>query len=158
MAAVWRLCLLGLLCAFAVVRAQEEGEGEQEPTDCSAWEAYTDNPEKSALWQAIASRDAAKVIPVLKANACAARARSQDGRGPLFWAHEFGDAKLVEVLTALGADPGAEDMYGNKPSDMASGSGEDEYEDSGDYGEQEDDEMEDAEEEEEEEESWRDEF
>eukprot|EP00873_Tetraselmis_striata_P021303 jgi/Tetstr1/441567/TSEL_029796.t1 len=90
MAAVWRLCLLGLLCALAVGRAQEEGEGEQEPTDCSAWEAYTDNPEKSALWQAIANAETPrKVMP----------------RGRLFWPTSSGDAKLVEVLTALGADP-----------------------------------------------------
>lgn len=34
-----------------------------------------------------------------------ARVRSEDLRGPLFWAYEFNQPEIVEALLEAGADP-----------------------------------------------------
>uniref|UniRef100_A0A6U1JKT3 Uncharacterized protein n=1 Tax=Tetraselmis chuii TaxID=63592 RepID=A0A6U1JKT3_9CHLO len=142
-----------LTLCFVLLSLPSLGRTETVP-DCSKWEAFTDTDEKSALWQSIATHNLESVVPALKSDPCTAKARSKDGRGPLFWAYEFGDDKLVEVLLALGADPEAVDSQGKKPIDMMTDL-EDEYMDEDDGGV----EMELEEEEEEEDAgSWRDEF
>jgi hypothetical protein len=41
--------------------------------------------------------------------------RSSDGRGPLFWAYEFGHTEAIKMLEGLGADSKARDANGKTP-------------------------------------------
>jgi ankyrin repeat protein len=44
--------------------------------------------------------------------------RSEDGRGALFWAHEYAQWAMIDFLLARGADPDATDATGNRPADL----------------------------------------
>ena len=44
--------------------------------------------------------------------------RSGDGRGPLWWAYEHKNKKIVKLLKKHGADKNALDSEGKKPKDM----------------------------------------
>ena len=43
------------------------------------------------------------------------RLRSEDGRGPLWWAYEHKRKDIIRLLLASGADPEAKDAQGIKP-------------------------------------------
>ena len=44
--------------------------------------------------------------------------RTQDGRGPLFWAYEFGRNMMIIYLEKIGANRKAVDTTGKKPPDL----------------------------------------
>ena len=44
--------------------------------------------------------------------------RSEDGRGPLFWAYEYAQFPLVDFLLERGADPEALDVNQQTPQDL----------------------------------------
>ena len=46
---------------------------------------------------------------LLAGDPSAALVRTKDGRGPLFWAYEYGRSKEAELLKGYGADEGAEE-------------------------------------------------
>jgi len=64
------------------------------------------------------NRDNKYLVNLLMHQSCAAKARSADGRGPLFWAYEVGSPKMVEALVSFGADPNAQDSNGLTPKDL----------------------------------------
>lgn len=49
---------------------------------------------------------------------CYAKMRAGDGRGPIFWAHEFYNQKMIDALVAAGADLNARDKGGKTPAQM----------------------------------------
>ena len=49
---------------------------------------------------------------------CYAMMRAGDGRGPLFWAHEFYNQEIIDVLVHHGADRAARDRGGKRPDQM----------------------------------------
>ena len=55
------------------------------------------------------------VEDLMEDNEEAALLRSEDGRGILFWAHEFDQPEMVEFALKLGADPEAIDANGSFP-------------------------------------------
>jgi hypothetical protein len=57
--------------------------------------------------------DALKVL--LGETPSLATVRSSDGRGPLFWAHEYSQQKMVSLLILNGADATATDKDGRAP-------------------------------------------
>mmetsp|Transcript_3236 Transcript_3236/g.9197 ORF Transcript_3236/g.9197 Transcript_3236/m.9197 type:complete len:156 (-) Transcript_3236:2057-2524(-) len=102
--------LLGVMLQAALPAAAE--------LSCEEWMAHVDTPEKSAVWQAVSRGDSRYVLMVIKEQPCAAQMRAHDGRGPLFWAYEFGNLRLVAKLIARGADENAKDDEGNTPADL----------------------------------------
>jgi hypothetical protein len=44
--------------------------------------------------------------------------RAADGRGPLFWAHEFDNEAIIAALVNAGADTFAKDKQGLTPGQM----------------------------------------
>merc|ERR1712130_1064260 len=70
--------------------------------------------------------------------------RSADGRGPLFWAYEFGHDEAIKLLLELGVDGEMKDANGQKPSQMErvtppqkkEDDDDDDYQDDDDYSEQ----------------------
>lgn len=46
-----------------------------------------------------------------------AHIRSEDGRGPMFWAHENGRTKIIEMLKKLDVSESRTDANGRTPLD-----------------------------------------
>jgi hypothetical protein len=63
---------------------------------------FHDNEMKSQAWQDIAHGNVKAVLDSIAADACYAKMRAGDGRGPLFWAHEFYSEKIIKALVASG--------------------------------------------------------
>eukprot|EP00499_Haloplacidia_sp_CaronLabIsolate_P007005 CAMPEP_0196779682 /NCGR_PEP_ID=MMETSP1104-20130614/6526_1 /TAXON_ID=33652 /ORGANISM="Cafeteria sp., Strain Caron Lab Isolate" /LENGTH=366 /DNA_ID=CAMNT_0042149865 /DNA_START=1 /DNA_END=1101 /DNA_ORIENTATION=- len=97
--------------------AQFETTAGGDVLDVTAWR---NTEETTRLWEVISSGDEKELERLLDENAARARLRSEDGRGPLFWAHEYGQEAMVELLVRHGADAEAEDVGGKKPAQMSS--------------------------------------
>jgi dolichyl-diphosphooligosaccharide--protein glycosyltransferase len=48
----------------------------------------------------------------------AVHVRSEDGRGPLFWAYEQGNEQIIQMLINAGVDETQRDAQGNVAKDM----------------------------------------
>ena len=84
--------------------------------DSSNWR---NSPDTTRMWQLINSGDLESISTWLSVDPAAAFLRSSDGRGPLWWANEFHQTQIIDLLVASGADPDATDVNGIKPGDMA---------------------------------------
>ena len=73
---------------------------------------------KSQAWQDIAHANVDAVIGAIDQDKCYAKMRAADGRGPLFWAHEFYNQQIIDALVAAGADMKAKDKGGKTPVQM----------------------------------------
>ena len=56
---------------------------------------------------------------VLENQPAYAHVRSEDGRGPMWWAHEHGRKQIVKLLKSHGVSEKVKDKDGMKPLDMA---------------------------------------
>ena len=90
-------------------------EDEDEDTGGVPWK---DTDLTTSLWSAISSGDQSALSTILSENSKAAAVRSKDGRGPLFWAYEYGVADMVQLLISHGADPNVKDRKGKAPGDL----------------------------------------
>ena len=70
-------------------------EDDDEETGGVAWK---DTDLTTSLWAAISNGDEKALKTILSENSQAARVRARDGRGPLFWAYEYGMADMVQLL------------------------------------------------------------
>ena len=99
--------------------AQEAADtGEELAADCSSWEAFSNTHEKSQLWQLAHDNHVDSILRWMEVEPCLAKARTEDGRGPLFWAYEFQLKQLAEAFTSAGTDPNAKDTKGKRARDM----------------------------------------
>jgi ankyrin repeat protein len=79
---------------------------------------WRDSPITTQLWNVISSGNADELKAVLESDDEAVRARSADGRGPLWWAYEYNQPELVKVLLDAGADPNERDGDGKRPQEV----------------------------------------
>eukprot|EP00808_Paulinella_micropora_P012999 g57502.t1 len=120
--------LLGLL-ALSVVAADELGDDE-------AFE-WRDTEITTMLWRIISSHDDISALEALiQQDPRVVKVRSADGRGPLFWAYEYGHTEAVSLLESLGADTEAKDKFGMTARELADA---DDWEDEDEEDEDEDD-------------------
>jgi hypothetical protein len=82
----------------------------------AAWE---DTEMTTNLWRAIASLDNDQLLQLLDADETVAHVRASDGRGPLWWAYEYGNKEAIELLYEYGADDTVKDADGKGPKDVA---------------------------------------
>ena len=61
------------------------------------------------LWGLISKGSLDALTSLLAGDPSAALVRTKDGRGPLFWAYEYGRLKEAELLKGSGADEGTEE-------------------------------------------------
>ena len=61
---------------------------------------FHDNEMKSQAWQDIAHGNVKAVTTAIDEDPCYAKMRAADGRGPLFWAHEFYNQKIIDSLAS----------------------------------------------------------
>ena len=79
---------------------------------------FFDSDIKSQAWTDIAHGNVRAVKESLADDPCYALMRAADGRGPLFWAHEFDNEAIIAALVAAGADETAKDKQGLTPGQM----------------------------------------
>ena len=80
---------------------------------------YQDTEESTLMWSIINSGDADELERRVRENPMMAFVRSSDGRGPLWWAHEKNDSRMIEFLISARLPTGDVDNEGMKPADLA---------------------------------------
>merc|ERR1712238_98236 len=80
----------------------------------SVWE---DNEETTLLWRLINNNDVQELMSHLAHSPEDAHRRSSDGRGPMWWAHEYGRKNIIRVLKKLGVSSDLKDAKGMTPHD-----------------------------------------
>ena len=81
-------------------------------------EDWEDSDESSMMWEIISKglfpefmslvQDAPEIIHI----------RSADGRGPMWWAHEYKRPKMIEIMKTLGVSEERKDKHGKRPLDL----------------------------------------
>jgi dolichyl-diphosphooligosaccharide--protein glycosyltransferase len=79
---------------------------------------WEDNEMTSLLWKLIASDDGNELTTLMMEYPQAIHMRSSDGRGPLFWAYEFGNEKFIKFLKRAGVREDVRDAKGMRPIDL----------------------------------------
>jgi hypothetical protein len=95
--------------------AQEELSADEIAELYGRWE---DSPESTRMWSIVNEDDSEGLRNWLEAEPHAVHIRAKDGRGPLWWAFEYGRAEIKEILLQAGAKIDAVDTNGVKPTDL----------------------------------------
>ena len=98
----------------------DEEDDVPEPTESEEPEepSWRDTESTTRMWELIHENDVEGIQSWLDDAPDAALIRSADGRGPLWWAYEHRNKKIVKLLKKYGADPMAEDAKGLRPKQM----------------------------------------
>lgn len=112
-------------------RTGSDGNGAQKtkkqsaPTELDAEdiELINENWENSqattTMWTLISENRLEEFSKILSSSAGLAHVRSEDGRGPMWWAHEFGRAEMVQILKDKGVSEDRKDEKGLTPLDVS---------------------------------------
>jgi dolichyl-diphosphooligosaccharide--protein glycosyltransferase len=79
---------------------------------------WEDNPTTSMMWEIISNGHVKELIEMLTDYPELAHSRSADGRGPMFWAMEYGNEKIIRVLKKVGVSTTVKDAKGLTPLDL----------------------------------------
>jgi len=85
-------------------------------------DAWANSVATTRLWEVISSGDMDGLNAMIKVNPRVIHARAEDGRGPLFWAYEYGRPQMFKLLESQGVDNTVKDKDGMTPPDFAKGS------------------------------------
>jgi dolichyl-diphosphooligosaccharide--protein glycosyltransferase len=96
----------------------EEEEEDDAPLHSRDGE-WADTADTTRMWDLIHRNDVESLQDWLEVDPSAVYMRSGDGRGPLWWAHEYDRDEIVEILIGAGADPAAKDSSGLLPASMS---------------------------------------
>ena len=80
---------------------------------------FEDTHETTRIWHILDRGDLQALQSAFKYDPDLVYLRASDGRGPLFWAYEYGALDIIDFLLKAGCDPDAEDVKGMKPKDLA---------------------------------------
>eukprot|EP00759_Apiculatamorpha_spiralis_P000515 PhF_6_TR10164/c0_g1_i1/m.15777 len=90
--------------------------GSSKGTNTHLW---SDTPFTTQLWQVISSGNVEDMARVLKENPSeVVKARSRDGRGPLWWAYEYGKPEMIQLLLDAGVGADERDADGRMPREV----------------------------------------
>ena len=82
-------------------------------------EDWTNDDTTTVLWELVSNGRVDELRTLLAQVPHAAHSRSEDGRGPMFWAYEYGQSAVIDLLKSVGVSEDRTDSQGLKPSDMA---------------------------------------
>lgn len=83
-------------------------------------EVWENNEMTTLLWQLISEGDVERLQQLFQQYPEAPHTRSEDGRGPMWWAHEYGQDEMVELLKRAGvSDTERKDKDGIAPMELS---------------------------------------
>jgi len=88
------------------------------PDRRAIYEAFANDEETTMMWSLVDQDNLEGLKSMIAADPELVHIRSEDGRGPLFWAYEYGHKGIVEFLISAGASETAKDTTGHIPSDL----------------------------------------
>lgn len=100
---------------LATKLTKESDESGSNPLTATPW---SNTPTTTLLWELISSGNINGFEDLLINEPEVAKVRSENGRGPLFWAMEYQNNAMVALLVKNGAFIRAKDSQGLSPSDM----------------------------------------
>lgn len=83
-------------------------------------EKWQNNEMTSMMYELIAKDEGNELRDLLMKTPQLAHIRSEDGRGPMFWAHEHRRLKIISLLKKLGVSETRADGNGMTPLDISS--------------------------------------
>jgi hypothetical protein len=95
----------------------EEDDIEVESTPRSY--QWADTEITTHLWQLVSRANVEGLQALIDRDPNVVHERSADGRGALFWAYEYDQPQIVQLLVNAGADENAKDKNGDTPQDLA---------------------------------------
>jgi dolichyl-diphosphooligosaccharide--protein glycosyltransferase len=81
-------------------------------------EYWQNNELTTLVWELISEGKMRELYDLIASNPAVPHLRSEDGRGPMWWAHEYKREKIVEFLKRLGVSEDREDANGITPLNM----------------------------------------
>jgi dolichyl-diphosphooligosaccharide--protein glycosyltransferase len=81
-------------------------------------EDWVDNEMTSMMWELISQGQLAELADTLKNYPQVAHLRSEDGRGPMWWAYEHKRPRIIEMLKKLGVSDERTDQNGIRAKDV----------------------------------------
>ena len=96
----------------------EENDEEEEEEDDEEKYPWRNTPYTTKMWNLIHDKDYEGIKAWIEREPEVVHIRSGDGRGPLWWAYEHKNKKIVKLLKKHGADKNALDAKGMKPKQM----------------------------------------
>lgn len=87
---------------------------------------WEDSPVASKMWELISGNRLEEMMEILADEPELAHVRSKDGRGPMFWAMEYGNEKVVRILKKVGVSTTIKDGEGLTPLDLMKRNGNEE--------------------------------
>ena len=107
------IVIIAIIAMTSVVLVLAAGKGTSEDT-------WNNNPTTTNMWKVISDGDLTELKQMLETNPEYANVRSGDGRGPLWWAYEYGKQDIVDALIEAGAKPDERDADGKSPKEITS--------------------------------------
>ena len=80
-------------------------------------EAWENNELTSYLWEVISQNREDEFKELVRNNPAAAHVRSEDGRGPMWWAHEYKRTGIIDILRKMKVSEKRTDENGKTPLD-----------------------------------------
>ena len=96
-------------------QSEEEKSSTKKKSDLPDDFPWQNTEETTRLWNMIHENDLEGIQNWIDIEPYVVRLRSEDGRGPLWWAYEHKRKDIIRLLLASGADPEAKDAQGIKP-------------------------------------------
>lgn len=89
----------------------DDDEDHFDPNDPVNWR---DTDDTTRMWNLISQKRNKELKAWIDEDPDIVHIRSSDGKGPLFWAYEYGNKKLVSLLKKRGIDATSTDSSGHK--------------------------------------------
>jgi len=100
--------------------AAEAAQATQAPLEPHST-AWADTPATTRMWGLLHGQKIEELSEWIAMDPSVVHIRASDGRGPLWWAYEYGQTAAIELMLAAGVDPEAKDSDGNPARVMAQG-------------------------------------
>lgn len=81
-------------------------------------EDWEDTEETSMMWEIISQGMFREFMAIVLESPEIIHVRSADGRGPMWWAHEYKRPKMIEIMKKLGVSDTRTDKNGRRPIDL----------------------------------------
>ena len=82
-------------------------------------ENWENTPLTTMMWELIAENNFDEFYQIIQENPSLVHVRSEDGRGPMWWAHEHGRGKMVQIMKKLKVREDRTDEKGMTPLDVS---------------------------------------